>query len=78
MQSQQTKNSNASLQPSSSKLNATPLVMHPPLRRKKNFPIDDNQALDSWFTHNQEQRIDMLKTNKNVLGLLCAGSDCLG
>ena len=49
----------------------------PSSQKEKNFPIDNNHALDFRFLSYQEERIDMLKTNKNMCGLLCAGSDCL-
>ena len=52
----------------------------PASQRHKLFPEDsddEDHPLHLWFVSDYEERVAMLKTNKDIWGLLCAGSDGL-
>jgi len=47
----------------------------PSSQRHKQFDVDDpDHPLNAWFTSNFDERVEMLNTNNDIWGLLCAGS----
>ena len=47
----------------------------PSSQRHKQFDVDDpDHPLNAWFLSNFDERVEMLNTNNDIWGLLCAGS----